>query len=69
MSQRGVSNVRNMATTEKLAEDSRHVLTVMKRTLVIWRKIALRKLDVQTANNTIQLTQDLVTSIIKKKKY
>ena len=58
-----------MDTTEKLAEDDRHVQSVAKRTQTTWRKIAQRKLNVRTADKTIRLIQDLMTFIKMRKKY
>ena len=52
------SNVKNMDTTGKFGEEHSHVPSAAKRTWTIWRKIALGKLDVQTLNKTIRLTQD-----------
>ena len=60
----GTSNAKNMDTTGKPVEDDRHV----KRTRTTWRKIAWKKLLVQTADKIIQLKQDLALFTKKKKK-
>ena len=47
------SNPQNMDTTGKPVEDNRHVWNAVNRTQTTWRKIARKKLDVQTANKEI----------------
>ena len=54
---RGASNTKNMNTTGKAVEDDRHVPNPVKRTQTTWRKIAWRKLDVETADKILRLTQ------------
>ena len=48
-----------MDSREKPVKDDRHVPNAVKRTRITWRKIAWKKLDVQTADKIIRLTQDI----------
>ena len=59
---------RNLNTTGKPVEDDRYIPNAMKRTRTMQRKIAWKKLHVQTANKIIRLTQELVVFTKKKKK-
>ena len=65
----GASNAKNMNTTGKLTEEEKYMPSTVKKTQTTYRKIVKRKLDVQTADMAIQLTQDFVMSIKKKRKY
>ena len=58
-----------MDTTGKLVEDDRYVQNAVKRTRATWRKIVWKKLDVQTADKIIRVTQDLAMFTKKKMKY
>ena len=62
------SNAKNMDTTGKPVEDNRHVPNAVKRTRTTWRKIAWKKLDVQTTVKIIRLTQDLAMFINERRK-
>ena len=64
----GVSNVKNMDTTENLAEHGRHVQSATKRTRTTIRKTAQRKFNAKTADKIIRLIQDLLTFIKRRKK-
>ena len=48
-------------------EDDRHVPNAIKRTRITLRKIAWKKLDVQTADKIIRVTQDLALFTKKEK--
>ena len=63
----GASNAKNIDTSGKPLEDDRHVQNAVKRTRTNWSKIAWKKLDVQTADKIIRLTQDLVKFTKKEK--
>ncbi len=56
-----------MDTTGKPVEDTGHVPNAVKRTQAPWRKIASRKLDVQTTNKIIRLMPDLAMLTKKEK--
>ena len=50
-------------------EDDRCVPNVVKKTGTTWRKIAWKKLNVQTANTIIQCLKDFELFTIKERKY
>ena len=62
----GAFNAKNMDTTGKPREDDRFVQNAVKRTQTTWRKIAWKKIDVQTADKIIRLMQDLALFTKKK---
>ena len=63
----GALNAKNMDISENPLDDDRHMQNAVKRARTSWRKIVWKKLDVQTADKILWLTQD-VTLFTKKKK-